>query len=271
MTRIDCFLMIWILFISSAFASDSGVIKGNFVSDGKNIELKYGYAWLEPEATENDFVLQLLFSEKPQIDPQNQSKFAPISVNVNVQLTSPDFVRFGSEVIAHEGPVSMLSTSDRIVLTSFDSARIEGRTFHESSEHKWDIEFSLPLLTVKTAEPIKAVHLGERLPADGGAVGEALRSYLKALKSGDPGSIRKFTKPEFGKMFSTPEVRVRLMGLKDTFRDDVEILSGFSNGIAATVFVKPAGSNNGSEMGIIKLVLVKNEWKVSADIFTKFY
>ncbi len=131
----------------------------------------------------------------------------------------------------------------------------------------WDIHFLLPLDT----ESLKAAPLGEPLPADGGPVMTACRSYVNALKSGDPGTIRKFTMSDFGKNFSRPEMRILLPNLKNTIRDDISVLSGFSNGSIATLFVKPSGSDDASEMGIVKLVFVNNEWRVSADIFTKFY
>ncbi len=72
------------------YAAASDFVKGNLVLDGKTTEIKYAYAWVEP-----DSALKLLFSEKPHEEPQNESKRIPIALEVSAQLTSPDSVRLG--------------------------------------------------------------------------------------------------------------------------------------------------------------------------------
>lgn len=265
--------VIFLLISSMAVASNESIMKGSLTLNGKTTELKYGYAWLEPDSfgNQDDFVLKLLFSEKPQAEPQNDTKQIPVALVLATQLTSPDSVRYGINLIQDNGSTSMLSAGDRLVISSFTLTNVAGRIYHNLPDSFWNIEFSLPLLSSKNAVKPRAALLGDPLPADGGLQLKTCRSYLTALKSGDPGTIRKYTTHEFGINFSRPEMRIQLQTVKNTVRDDVYLLNGLSNGNIATIFVKPSASSKDSEVGIIKLGFVNNEWKVSADIFTKFH
>src|SRR5262245_43025302 len=255
--------LFFILATSIVFAAESQA-NGKMTLHGKSVSIKYAYAWIEP----NDFhpdenTLNILLSEKPQNDPMSK----PLAPAVALSLGLSSSYQWGLQVFTDKGAESIMSTDDRIIINSFDKAAIEGRSFHEDHERSWDVTFSTALL-----EPVQASPMGDRLSPDGGAPATVYRAYLKALKSGQPAEIRKLTTDDLGKMFSSPTVRTTILtAMKDKVNEEFQVISGFSDGKIATLFLKPDKSDDIKQTGIVKLVLMEGEWKISTDLFTKFF
>jgi hypothetical protein len=254
-----------LILITPPVFTDDGRVTGTLTLDGNSVGDKYAYAWIEPDFFHpNANVLKILISGKLQKDPKS-NQISP-AVELTVDLGSPS-VRFGVNVVKDHGTGSIVSTDDKIIIDNFDQKVVEGRSFHNDTDNSWDITFSAPL-----SEPAQLPPLGNRLPADGGASVVACRNYLKALKSGVPAEIRKFTTDDFGKIFSSPTMRATILpAMKDKVNDQFQIISGFNDGKITTLFLKPDKSDDIKLSGIVKLVLMEGEWKVSADLFTKFF
>ncbi len=269
---LSMFLLLTTSLFSPAIGNEKAVFSGKVQIKDKDVPFKHIYAWVERDFFDKEeWNLILLFTESIQENPQNQSgKPSPIALKLNYSLTSPDTVGGGAQIFLEGEMNAITSTSDEIVLTSCSSNRIEGRAYHEGESESWDFTFAVPLLWKTGVQPFKTCYLGKPLPSGGGAPWKAFREYREALRSGSLDSARKAATEGFGKFLNSKYMMASISELKTRIPSGFDIVAGFSDEKTATLFAKRSGTQNIEENGVVKLVMIGKEWKVSADLFTHY-
>lgn len=265
-------LLITTLLSLPAIGDEKALFSGKVEIKDKAVPFKHVYAWVEPDFFDKEeWDLVLLLTESIQENPQNQSsKPSPIALKLSYSLTSPDTVGGGAQIYLEGDMNAITSTMDKIVLTSCSSNRIEGRAYHKGESESWNFTFAVPLLWKTGVEPFKTCFLGKPLPSDSGAPGKAFREYRDALRSGSLDSARKAATEGFGIFLNSKYMTESISELKTRIPSDFDIVTGFSDEKIATLFAKRSGTQNIEENGVVKLVMIGKEWKVSADLFTHY-
>jgi ankyrin repeat protein len=266
------FLLITTLLSFPAIGNEKALFSGKVQIKDKAVSFKHIYAWFEPDSFHKEqWKLILLFSESVLENPQNQTgNPSPIALKLSLSLNSPDSVGGGAQIFLEGEMEATTSTSDKFVLTSCSSNRIEGKAYHDGESESWDFTFAVPLLWKTGTEPFKTCYLGKPLSADGGEPGKAFRKYRETLRLGNLELAKKTATENFGKFLNSQYMTESISELKTRIPSGFDIVTGFCDEKTATLFVRKSGSQNIEDNGVVKLVMTGTEWKVSADLFTDY-
>ncbi|HEY7159801.1 MAG TPA: hypothetical protein VH815_01015, partial [Acidobacteriota bacterium] len=239
-------LLIATLLSCHAIGNKNAPYSGKIQIMDKAVQFEHIYAWVEPDSFhKEERNLVLLFTETSQENPQNQTgQPSPVALKLSFSLTSPDSVGGGAQIFLKGETQAITSTSDKIVLTSCASNRIEGRAYHVGKSESWDFSFAVPLLWKSGVESYKTCFLGNPLPLDGGVPAKAFQKYREALRSGNLDSAGKVATEGFKKSLNSRYMTESISELKTRIPSSFEIVSAFSDEKTATLFVKSSGSQN---------------------------
>jgi ankyrin repeat protein len=250
----------------------ANVFKGSIRINGKPVEFKYLYAWVEPDSFhKQEMDLKLLFSNEMIENPMKEFfSPEPPALQFNFSLTQSDRMGSGLQVFTQGRTEAISSTNDRIVITKLEQNQVEGRIYSgtmEPQKTSWDVSFTAALQWPKDLKPVGI--LGSTLPSDGGDPFKAYQGYWQSLRAGNMAAIHNATlESGVGAFFRGDLFKELLPRLSKTLKPNITVLSAFSNGKVATLFLQ--NTDDTASSGIAKLVLISNQWKVSADTFLSF-
>jgi hypothetical protein len=280
------FIVAMVIPFSGIAAVDSGwqgSASGSFSVNGKTVNLKYAYVMEEPDPfDEKATVISVLLTP----DPQPQDAFNVGSLFYAVDKTKPSILytidntgKTRREVIIHPGIESggaefSGATYGKMDFDKKTHQQVSGSIALKFSNttlmgFKYAVKatFNAPLMQAKRkAAPLDA-STGTPLPADGGEIGKALKTYISALRNNDLKTIRRMSPPEASKNTDKELVQIAEMMSLMTPKD-LKIVRGFMKDSLATLYVSGTG-DSGKEFGIINIVGSNGTWIVDGQSWSE--
>lgn len=258
-------------------AMSAGSAKGALSINGAAMELNHAYALSQPNFFENsktDIAVLLTKGPIPDGALKDANRLQDVSREMHgwVLFLLDEGGRPIHEWIDHPSLgenrlISSGTTYAKFTQKTFKEDVVEGAFMTNGEEefptkHKYRINarFKATVLHAKRPEPLPDAKTGQRLPADGGAPGNAYMDFLKAVKEKNIAVVRTMAPPKIaGK--SDAELLMVMEFLADMTPKDLKITEGYMSGDAAVLYV--TGTEDGErQYGTIPLSKSGRYWIV---------
>lgn len=159
--------------------------------------------------------------------------------------------------------------AQKLELSANTASHIAGHLFLPKPDdffdniYQYDFRFDTPVSNVKAPNPVDAL-TGKRLPAGGGAPGQAYRAYRKVLMAGDLAALKKSVSKERQADFSDPDFKKMFPVIQAMQPAEVKIIAGSIDGDTATLIVEGKAEHETSS-GRITLLREDGGWKVAKE------
>ncbi len=260
-------LVVFSFAVAAAGQAQPGTVKGQFVVNGKPVEITNVYALVKPDAfEEGKDALYLYFTSAPVdpatlqddfalFEPARDGKIAAIEVQLDANHEP------GSGHLFHkdfEGGNMSITGMNKLAVKSADAKKISGTLTagpEESFGVNWEyaLEFSAPILP---KPPQKALALDSE-PA------KVALAFVKAAHAGDKAALKKIIAPEMAADLDGPNGPALLKMLPEMFPLSLKLSKVIAMGAdgkrAEITFKDPKEGGTTT----VRAAEINGEWKIS--------